>query len=61
MSVWQTIDTAPKDGTKIRIRPRYGLPEMDGAWTEYENGRAGFAFVIGRDVDPTHWKPIDKT
>lgn len=57
---WYLIETAPKDGTRIRIRPRYGLglPEMDGAWTVYEGGRAGFAFVFGRNVDPTHWQPL---
>ena len=54
---WQPIETAPRDGTLIRIRPRYGLPEMNGRWTVYEGGRAGFAFVMGRDVNPTHWCP----
>ena len=49
---------APRDGTVIRIRPRYGLPEMNGRWRVYENGRAGFAFICGRDVNPTHWAPL---
>ena len=49
---------APRDGTVIRIRPSYDLPEMNGRWRVYENGRAGFAFIFGRDVDPIAWAPL---
>lgn len=56
-SDWQSMETAPKDGTLIRIKPSYGLPEMDGRWRERSPDNWGWAWVAGRHVDPTHWKP----
>lgn len=61
MAEWQPIETAPKDGSVIRIRPSYGLPEMQGQWQRYACGREGFAFIAGHNVDPTHWKPAQPT
>lgn len=54
---WRPIKTAPKD-REIWIKPKYGLPPMRGHWHERTPGNKGFAFIAGRNVDPTHWMPL---
>lgn len=56
---WRDISEAPKDGTKLLVRshiPQIGI--VRGWWHEERPGRWGFAFVAGRNVDPTHFIPL---
>lgn len=59
MSAWQTIDTAPRDGTRIDVM-RDGLRFdachfEDGGWVK-RHGSPEVCCVFLRD--PTHWAPI---
>ena len=71
MSEWQAIETAPKDGTRIRGRRAYA-DRYSGA-LRYEKritwwGKTShvplYGWNFGRDVEnqnlwrPTHWMPL---
>lgn len=64
---WQTIDSAPKDGTTVDLWcvPSNGAPPgrvpdvgwQAGAWRSpslFSDGRPGFEL----DMTPTHWQPL---
>jgi hypothetical protein len=65
MSEWQPIETAPKDGTVIRLYIP-GHPElegMQGRWDRFENEWQAYPLfgTLGRakDVpDPIYWMPL---
>ena len=67
MSEWQPIETAPKDGTPVRLygvrsgaSTRLGLRSYEPAhWTGHSwrmLDRPGS--FIGNTVHPTHWMPL---
>ncbi len=56
---WQTIETAPKDGTRILVwRPREDRdnPAHHGIdrWSDYSQSW----WNSRRDQQPTHWMPL---
>lgn len=59
---WRPIETAPKDGTHIRVRVRWqgrGWPEPiynddEARWTDH-NGGGWVHYVLG---DPVEWMPL---
>ena len=66
---WQPIETAPKDGTIVRLRcetrPDFSEPIM--YWDKRRKRWAGFAYAIARRYrtfwdpelpQPTHWCPL---
>lgn len=66
MTDWQTIDTAPTDGTPVKTgrighlaswgQPTYPITSrfIDGRWTaEFRKGE-----WCSYDPQPTHWKPL---
>ena len=70
---WETIDTAPKDGTPIEcLWPGYGDPDMLhhgvcifkrdwyalGRAVELETWWTGPEFKNPTARDPTHWRPV---
>lgn len=59
MTEWQSIETAPKDGSAILL---YGGPlQVVGSWKEFVGGRgAWFGFYDGEPCieNPTHWMPL---
>jgi len=67
--MWQPIETAPKDGTKIDLWGRNlltwdkrGERIVNVAWGRVTNwlGREGDDWQTGRgeDFQPTHWMPL---
>ena len=73
---WQLIETAPTDGSPLRLfDPEYADEEMgtsfDGHWTDCrEDGTAGFVAAVWNNchdcfatvaVSPTHWMPQPAT
>lgn len=60
---WQPIETAPRDGTSIKMRGRYRalsdgpLIEVDG---RYDSGgyTEGWETDRGAHFNPTHWMPL---
>jgi len=72
---WQPIESAPKDGTPIRLYdPEYDDEEMnsslDGHWSDgAHDDQGGFQAAVWDnsqdyfatvDVNPTHWTPLPK-
>lgn len=70
MAIWQSIETAPKDGSSILV---YGLPERHPKLESWFNQSVPIvahwdsideAFCIsggdwlGPFIDPTHWMPL---
>jgi len=64
--VWQSIETAPRDGTIVIVRGRWGRlePEMRAASARFEThygiaawwrDNGGYGFTV--ECDPTHWMP----
>ena len=71
MTSWHPIETAPRDGTIIRLKcaahPEYGEHAM--YWDSPAQRWEGMAFAPARAVktwwdeaaeQPTHWKHLDK-
>jgi hypothetical protein len=63
MSGWQPIETAPKDGTLIRLRWEGTTVEAIGRWVRGHNLRyatSEWRDVMGNDqlTLPTHWMPL---
>lgn len=71
MSEWQTIDSAPTDGTTVKagkmsrmfgdigVHVPYALASrfIDGRWTaEFSKGH-----WHPYDPQPTHWRPVEQT
>lgn len=59
MSVWQGIETAPKDGRLVLMRTATG-DEWAGTFTaHWSNVGNGWYYSQGRTVShPTHWMPL---
>jgi hypothetical protein len=60
--MWQPIDTAPKDGTVIRVKNDQMDEPVDAAWGKYRSRATGqtydqFVTLGGALVIPTHWQP----
>ncbi len=58
---WQTMDSAPKDGTRILVLTKYG--PFTGHWAEDVEGMDGSWFVHGiteavQQSEATHWLPL---
>lgn len=64
MSEWQTIDTAPIDGTDILVCVTYNLSadEWETAmWVDWQIPACNWPIFRGRiDIpfQPTHWMPL---
>ena len=61
MREWQSIETAPKDGTNVVLyfaNSKGGViaSMVNGAWRLSANG-TGFALDTER-YEPTHWMPL---
>lgn len=72
---WQTMDTAPKDGSSILVyHPEYGWdvaqwhkgtesapddPGMDAGWHGHHTHPGCKDFGFDPHAIPTHWKPLD--
>lgn len=74
MMEWKTIETAPKDGTKVLLAiPGYKHPQI-GYWVDSEERRYGilvrhaqhwtwdgnlFVGILGdKKREPSHWMPL---
>jgi hypothetical protein len=64
MTEWQPIETAPKDGTVVRlyIPDHPGLEGMEGRWNEYSCEWESYPrrVTLGQEwlvPDPTMWMP----
>lgn len=62
---WQTIDTAPRDGTTVDVWIRYSDGSSgrvvnccfeDGRWVRREPVRDSYWLID--IVPPTHWQPL---
>jgi len=63
MTDWQTIDTAPKDGTEVLCHygQAWGGETVVLAWFKDWNGKGNGAWVREGDndyADPSHWMPL---
>lgn len=60
---WQSIETAPRDGTEIIATGKTNLPHLgDKYYVEFthwgkSNGIGQFLFCVGNYSQPTHWQP----
>ena len=74
MRDWQSIDTAPQDGTIILVRNERMSEPVEARWGEYQPSYGGppqVAWSVWRDpqqfpciprgalVIPTEWRPLD--
>lgn len=59
MNNWQSINTAPKDGTHILCYLPYGQSLMIETWWHVDE-RNGLWFHEDGEVCPTHWMPLPK-
>ena len=60
MSEWQAIESAPLDGTKVRVKYPVNFGTYDAemvAWFISDSDLEGWMTDYG-SVSPTHWKPI---
>jgi hypothetical protein len=62
---WQPIETAPKDGTPVRLKWESTTVEATGRWCRADKWPQPFSTDDWRDVKgddvllmPTHWMPI---
>lgn len=61
MNGWQTIETAPRDGTAILVfndDGRIYQAEWDGRWRFAAADQHGCGCCSGIDDRPTHWMPL---
>jgi len=71
MSEWRTIDTAPKDGTRVLVctngqiaiawwneRPNVWNEPAVPCWTEFEPEDYFYAVHLTDEFAPTHWMPL---
>lgn len=66
MSEWRSIETAPKDGTRILLAMKHVNPEPDdvnvdiGAWGKRDWNKEEMWCMAGGDGwrHATHWMPI---
>lgn len=64
--MWQTIDTAPKDGSVVDLwcatervaDASWSYPELDGEWSCKEWCILRNNFLQPVMFEPTHWMPI---
>ena len=65
MDTWQPIETAPKDGTHIRLRFRDAFGYYDGHGEDSWSGTGWVAHtphgLVKVKALATHWKPLLKT
>lgn len=66
MSEWLDIESAPKDGTFVRLRSEKYAPDALFWWEKESDRWETILFAVARTVDgwwsedveqPTHWKP----
>lgn len=60
---WQTIETAPKDGTPIRVYgpcPTHGKYEGPAVWKGRKWQKLHRAGFFNMEAYPTHWMPLPK-
>lgn len=57
---WQPIETAPKDGTPIRLKWQGTTVTAIGRWTTPERAMDEWRDIQGNDIltMPTHWMPL---
>lgn len=56
---WQTIESAPKEGTKILATRNYNMPQpYEIIW--WHNGGWNANNALSCFPDPTHWMPLPK-
>ena len=64
---WQPIETAPRDGTPIRLRSPSYAPAQPLWWDKKKRRWATWTFAVARRIEgwwdeeeeaPTHWMPI---
>lgn len=56
---WQPIETAPKDGTHILIKPvRPFNPICEAFWVDDDGGYWSDGFASCVDADVSHWMPL---
>jgi hypothetical protein len=64
MSEWKSIESAPRDGTKIVLAEYYdgGRHPEDARWMFYTDYwreyREGFGGGFGTPGNPSHWMPL---
>lgn len=57
MSEWQSMKTAPRDGTRVLV---YGGMKEGGAYVDicqFYHGRWTIEWMDGHE-EPTHWQPL---
>jgi hypothetical protein len=57
---WQTIETAPKDGSNILLckRAEHGPPWHFYVGSYREKRREWAMFYTNQKLDPSHWRPL---
>jgi hypothetical protein len=60
---WQPIESAPKDGTVVRVNGPHDLYPMDAQYVRFANEwyPVPQRLTLGREQiipDPTHWMPL---
>lgn len=59
MSEWQTIETAPKDGTKfLGAWKTFFLKEWIIQTMKFKDGSFVILWDHDDDIEPTHWMPL---
>lgn len=64
---WQTIESAPKDGTEFLASDGRHFEVLNqppgcelGVWAQIRPGTGVWSGSSVRHTDPTHWKPLPK-
>ena len=60
MSKWQSIETAPRDGSVLWLYQREGSPHMYEGWWHKDllDGTEYWQDDADSEPNPTHWMPL---